>query len=99
MIDQEGRSGLLSKKNIVGIIAEYNPFHNGHLYHINRSLETICADALVVVLSSNFVQRGEPAFLDKWSRTDMALHYGADLVSNSGGLLMPQCGYSALPRT
>ena len=70
----------MSKKNIVGIIAEYNPFHNGHLYHINRSLETICADALVVVLSSNFVQRGEPAFLDKWSRTDMALHYGADLV-------------------
>ncbi|HPK42631.1 MAG TPA: nucleotidyltransferase family protein [Synergistales bacterium] len=68
------------KKNIVGIIAEYNPIHNGHLYHIDRSLETSGADAVVVVLSSNFVQRGEPAFLDKWSRAEMALHSGADLV-------------------
>lgn len=67
-------------KNVVGIIAEYNPFHNGHLYHMNRSLETSSADAAVVVLSSNFVQRGEPAFLDKWCRAEMALRSGANLV-------------------
>ena len=67
-------------KSIVGIIAEYNPFHNGHLYHMNRSLETAGADAAVVVLSSSFVQRGEPAFIDKWSRTRMALSFGANLV-------------------
>jgi len=70
----------LFKKNIVGIIAEYNPIHNGHLYYIDRSLETSGADAVDVLLSSNFVQRGEPAFLDKWSRAKMALHSGADLV-------------------
>lgn len=72
--------GMDLKKNIVGIIAEYNPLHNGHAYHLAAAREQSAAEAVVVVLSSHFVQRGEPAFLDKWQRTQMALHCGADLV-------------------
>jgi predicted nucleotidyltransferase len=68
------------KRNVVGIIAEYNPFHNGHAYHMRKAVELAGARAVVVVLSSNFVQRGEPAFQDKWSRTESALMGGADLV-------------------
>lgn len=70
----------MAKEKIVGIIAEYNPFHNGHLYHMKRALETSGASAALVVLSSSFVQRGEPAFTDKWSRTEMAISSGASLV-------------------
>ncbi len=65
---------------IAGIVAEYNPLHRGHLYHLNKARELSHAEAVVVVLSSNFVQRGEPALLDKWSRTQSALDSGADLV-------------------
>ena len=63
-----------------GIIAEYNPFHNGHQYHLERSRMETSADYNVVVLSSNFTQRGEPAILDKFARAKMALECGADLV-------------------
>jgi predicted nucleotidyltransferase len=70
----------LAKEKIVGIIAEYNPFHKGHLYHMKRSLETTGAAAAVIVLSSSFVQRGEPAFIDKWSRAEMAISCGASLA-------------------
>ena len=63
-----------------GIIAEYNPFHNGHQYHLDRSRMETGADYNVVVLSSNFTQRGEPAILDKFARAKMALECGADLV-------------------
>lgn len=62
----------------IGIIAEYNPLHNGHRYHIEKASDS--GDPLVVVLSSNFLQRGEPAFVDKESRARMALLAGADLV-------------------
>ncbi|AZR72739.1 hypothetical protein BBF96_04630 [Anoxybacter fermentans] len=65
---------------ILGIIAEYNPFHNGHQYHLKESKTLIQADGVVCVLSSNFLQRGEPALVDKWERTKMALAGGADLV-------------------
>ena len=51
-----------------GIIAEYNPFHNGHQYHLERSRRETGADYNVVVLSSNFTQRGEPAIIDKFTR-------------------------------
>ncbi|MDR1884923.1 MAG: nucleotidyltransferase family protein, partial [Synergistaceae bacterium] len=61
-------------------MAEYNPFHLGHLYHIRKSLETARADSLVAVISSNFVQRGEPAMIDKGVRAMMALSCGVDLV-------------------
>ena len=65
---------------INGIVAEYNPFHNGHVYHINTSRETTGADYTIVVMSGNFVQRGAPAIIDKHVRAHMALENGADLV-------------------
>lgn len=64
----------------VGIIAEYNPFHNGHAYHIEKAKEMTGADCAVVIMSGNFVQRGTPSILDKYTRTKMALLGGADLV-------------------
>lgn len=63
-----------------GLITEYNPFHNGHLYHINQTRKLTGADYIIVVMSGNFVQRGAPAIYDKYMRTDMALKAGADLV-------------------
>lgn len=66
--------------NAVGIIAEYNPFHNGHAYHIEQAKKTTQSDCAVVVMSGNFVQRGEPAVLDKYVRSRLALSAGADLV-------------------
>ncbi len=64
----------------VGIIAEYNPFHKGHAYHIQKAKEATGADFVVVAMSGNFVQRGAPAIIDKYTRTKMALDGGADLV-------------------
>lgn len=64
----------------VGIVAEYNPFHNGHAYHIEKAKEITGADCAVIIMSGNFVQRGTPAILDKYSRTKMALLGGADLI-------------------
>ncbi len=64
----------------VGIVAEYNPLHNGHQYHIHMSKELSRADFVIAVMSGNFVQRGEPAILDKWHRTKMALLSGVDMV-------------------
>ena len=66
--------------NIVGIIAEYNPFHNGHLYHLKQCKKLAEAEACVVVMSGNFTQRGEPAVFDKWTRSRLAVQCGADLV-------------------
>jgi len=63
-----------------GIIAEYNPFHNGHKYHLEESRRLTGADYTIVVLSGNFVQRGDPALIDKHTRAEMALRNGADLV-------------------
>ena len=65
--------------NIAGIICEYNPMHSGHAYHIAETRRQ-GADAVVCCLSGNYVQRGEPAFLDKWSRAETAVLNGADLV-------------------
>lgn len=62
-----------------GIIAEYNPFHNGHLYQL-KTLKKMGFERIVVALSGNFVQRGEPAVIDKWARARSALLGGADLV-------------------
>ena len=66
-------------KNI-GIIAEYNPFHNGHLYHLQETKKLGQADHVVAVMSGNFTQRGEPAMYDKWIRAEMAVKNGVDLV-------------------
>ena len=64
----------------VGLITEYNPFHNGHLYHLKKAKELTNADYVVVLMSGNFLQRGTPACTDKYTRTRMALSQGADLV-------------------
>lgn len=63
-----------------GIIAEYNPFHNGHLYQIQQLRAQTGADYVIAAISGDFVQRGEPAIYDKYTRTCMALNAGADLV-------------------
>ena len=63
-----------------GIVAEYNPFHNGHKYLLTESARKTGADYTVVVMSGDFVQRGAPAITDKFSRAQMALACGADLV-------------------
>ncbi|MDO5293170.1 MAG: nucleotidyltransferase [bacterium] len=65
---------------VVGLITEYNPFHNGHKYHIEQAKKITGADHVVVVMSGNFVQRGAPAVIDKYTRTKMALQEGADLI-------------------
>lgn len=65
---------------IIGIIAEYDPFHNGHLYHIKKAKEMTGADAAVIVMSGHFTQRGMPSFFSRESRTRMAVEGGADLV-------------------
>lgn len=65
---------------VTGIIAEYNPFHSGHRYHIQRTKEELDSDFIVVLMSGSFVQRGEPAIIDKFSRARTALQEGADLV-------------------
>lgn len=66
--------------NTIGIIAEYNPFHNGHKYQIETIKKVTGAEHIVIVMSGNFVQRGAPAFTDKYLRTQMALSCGADFV-------------------
>ncbi len=66
--------------NVTGVIAEYNPFHNGHAYQIQKAKELSRADYVIVVMSGNFVQRGMPAILDKFTRTAAALKNGADFV-------------------
>ena len=63
-----------------GIVCEYNPFHNGHKYQIESIRKSTDADIIVCVMSGNFVQRGEPAIFDKFTRTKMALSSGADIV-------------------
>jgi predicted nucleotidyltransferase len=65
---------------VLGLIVEYNPFHNGHLYHIKKAKEITSSDYIICVMSGNYVQRGEPAILNKWARTKIALNYGIDLV-------------------
>ncbi|MCI8342048.1 MAG: nucleotidyltransferase [Firmicutes bacterium] len=64
----------------IGVISEYNPFHNGHKLHIDKTIEATKNDNITVVMSGNFVQRGEPAIMDKWSRARCALLNGASIV-------------------
>ena len=66
--------------NISAIISEYNPIHNGHIYHINNTIKKAKSDGIICVMSGNFVQRGEPSIIDKWNRAKMALLNGIDLV-------------------
>lgn len=65
---------------VAGIIAEYNPFHHGHAYHLQKTRELTGADYIIAVMSGDYVQRGMPALLDKYLRCEMALSQGVDLV-------------------
>lgn len=65
---------------VLGIIAEYNPFHNGHLHHLIESKKIVEADYTVAVISGNFAQRGDTSIIDKWSKAEMAIQNGVDLV-------------------
>lgn len=66
--------------HVVGVIAEYNPFHKGHLYQINEIRRMYDDCIVVVVMSSSFMQRGEVSIINRWNKTKIALDYGADLV-------------------
>ncbi|GEN55682.1 UPF0348 protein YlbM [Halolactibacillus alkaliphilus] len=66
--------------NILGLIVEYNPFHNGHLYHIEQARNKSNADVVITIMSGHFLQRGEPAIVDKFTRSRMAVMNGSDLV-------------------
>ena len=65
---------------ILGIIAEYNPFHNGHLYHLEKSKKLSGSEYSIAIMSGNFTQRGSTSIIDKWEKTKMALSNGIDLV-------------------
>lgn len=64
----------------VGVIAEYNPFHNGHLYHLNKVKEMYPDSNLILILIGNFTQRGDVSVINKWDKTKIALDYGFDLI-------------------
>ncbi len=64
----------------VGIICEYNPFHNGHIYHLNKVKELVKDEPIILVMSGNFTQRGIPSVLEKYDKAKIALDYGVDLV-------------------
>lgn len=64
----------------VGIIAEYNPFHNGHLYHLNEIKKMFPGEEIILVMSSSFTQRGTPSIINKWKKNELALKMGIDLV-------------------
>ena len=92
--------------NVIGIIAEYNPFHNGHAYQIAHVRKNLHADYVVVATSGDYVQRGEPALLDKYTRARMALSSGADLVlelpvlwSTASAELFADAGISLFEKT
>lgn len=65
---------------VLGIIAEYNPFHNGHLYHLQNSIKLTNADYTIAIITGNFTQRGSTSLIDKWSKAEIALKNGIDLV-------------------
>lgn len=68
------------KKRATGIIVEYNPLHNGHLYHLKETKKIAPNDCIIAIMSGNFVQRGMPSIIDKWTKTKYALESGIDLV-------------------
>lgn len=65
---------------VTAIIVEYNPFHNGHIYHIENTRKTTNCQAVIAIMTGNFVQRGMPSLIDKWNKTKIALLNGVDLV-------------------
>lgn len=71
---------LVMLVRILGIVVEYNPFHNGHKYHIEQAKKLVRPHVTIAVMSGSFLQRGEPAIADKWTRAEMALSGGVDIV-------------------
>lgn len=65
---------------VLGVIAEYNPFHNGHVHHLQKSIEQTESDYVISIVSGNFVQRGNTSVINKWKKAEMALKSGVDLV-------------------
>lgn len=65
---------------VLGIVGEYNPFHNGHLLHLVKSKEIVHPDFVIAVMSGNFMQRGTPSIIDKWKRAELAVSQGIDMV-------------------
>lgn len=91
---------------VCGVITEYNPFHNGHKYQLDTIKKETCCDYIIAIMSGDFVQRGEPAIVDKYTRTKMALLNGADLVlelpvvySTSSAEFFANAGVSILRKT
>lgn len=78
---------------VVGIVSEYNPFHTGHLYHLEQVKNRLAPDGIICVMSGNFVQRGEPAIVNKWARAEMALSHGVDLVLELPALYAVRSAY------
>lgn len=70
----------MKENRVLGIIAEYNPFHNGHMYHLQKAKEQSGAKYCICVMSGNFVQRGNTSIVNKWKKAEMALLNGVDLV-------------------
>jgi len=64
----------------LAVIGEFNPFHNGHFYHLTKAKKLIKPDFTIAIMSGNFVQRGDTAILDKWTRAEIAIRNGYDLV-------------------
>ena len=64
----------------IGIIAEYNPFHNGHLYHLSKIKEQYPEHTIILIMSGNFTQRGTTSIIDKWKKTEIAKNMGIDLI-------------------
>ena len=66
--------------NIIGIVTEYNPFHNGHLYQINKVKEMYPDSLIIIAMSGNYTERGEISIINKWDKARLALSYGVDIV-------------------
>lgn len=77
-MDKKSSQGVGVEKKAIGIVVEYNPFHNGHLYHLNSAKKM--GDIVIAVMSGNFTQRGDPSIIDKNTKTQMALDMGVDIV-------------------
>ena len=78
-------------EKVLGIIAEYNPFHNGHLYHLKESIKKSNSDFTIAIVGNNFTQRGECSLIDKWTKTKMALSNGIDLVIELPSIYSTSC--------
>ena len=82
---------------IVGLITEYNPFHNGHLYHLEQALDITGADAAIALMSGNYVQRGAPAIMPKHLRAQVALEAGVSIWSWNFPSATPPVARNILP--